>query len=294
MTYYDLNMNSKKLTATTGVERTTSVASSAVGQNYIASNSSATTSTELRTDSGSQATAPNASLICSTDANNVTSGYYAYSGRTPGLFLRNPIIYGTNYCVLSDNYDDGNNELTQNSVILYTDNSSYLSNYVELQSAFNNISSTSRLRLGFDRYQLVLQGVTVQDIVIGPSTSSFLNTYRNIKFNTDNAGGTTGILANSTINGVPTGSTTLTNAQAFQTIINAPSAAGRIFVLPAPSAANIGYWWEVCNKSGSFTITINSSAGSALATIPSSSGFAAGNVARVGIDSAGTGYFRTQ
>lgn len=290
MTYYDLNMNSKKLTATTGVERTTAVAGSAVGQNYIASNSGATTSTELRTDSGSQATAPNASLMCITDANNVLSGYYAYSGRAPGLFLRNPTNFGTNYCVLTDNYDDGSNELTQNSVILYTDPGSYTSNYVELQSTFSLISSTSRLRLGFDRYQLVLGNVTVQDIVIGPPTTSFLNTYRNIKFNADNTGGKTGILANSTTV-ANTGTTTLTNAQAFQTFISAPSAPGRTFTLPAPSVATIGYWWEVCNK-GSASIAILSSASATLNTLAGGTG--AGNVARIAIDDTGTGYFRTQ
>lgn len=299
MTFYDLNMNSKKLTATTAVERDTATATTSVGQIYKASNSSpANCATELRTEGGSQTSTGKVALFVNPDASQQLAGYYTYTATTPGLFLRSNIPdtvqSGTEYCVLTDNATPGANELPENKIYL-RNTSTLANNTITLRSAFDLLSQESNLALGIDSFSLSVNNQSVLSIPTGSSSTSEMTCRRRIKFNTDSSTATTGILANSTILSSPTtGSTTLTAAQAFQTIINTPSAVGRIFVLPAPSSALIGYWWEVCNKSATAgnTITINSNAGVALATIPVTTAGGAGNVARIAIDSAGTGYFR--
>ena len=298
MTYYDLNMNSKKLTATTAVERDTATATTSVGQTYKASNSSpANCATELRTEGGSQTSTGKVALFVNPDASQQLAGYYTYTATTPGLFLRSNIPdtvqSGTEYCVLTDNATPGANELPENKIYL-RNTGTLATNTITLRSAFDVLGQESNLALGIDSFLLSVNNNSVLSIPTGTSTTSEMTCRRRIKFNTDGSVATTGILANSTINATTTGSTTLTTGQAFQTIINTPSAVGRIFVLPAPSASTIGYWWEVCNKSASQSITINSSGGVALATITATTAGGAGNVARIGIDSAGTGYFRTQ
>lgn len=298
MTYYDLNMNSKKLTATTGVERDTSVAGTSVQQIYKPTNSSsANCSTELRMASGSQTNTGTVDLFVNPDASQQLAGYYAYTATSPGLFLRSNIPdtpqTGTEYVVLTDNATPNANELPENKIYMRS-SGTLANNTITLRSAFDIIGQESNLSLGIDSFLLSVNNQSVLSIPTGSSSTGELRCNRRIKFNTDSSVATTGILANSTINATTTGSTTLTTGQAFQTIINTPSAVGRIFVLPAPSASTIGYWWEVCNKSASQSITINSSGGVALATITATTAGGAGNVARIGIDSAGTGYFRTQ
>ena len=121
------------------------------------------------------------------------------------------------------------------------------------------------------------------------STSTILF-FSSLDFN-----GANGVLARNVTNATTTGSTTLSYSDCFRTIINTPSAAGRIFVLPAPGGGvNAGKWWEICNKSAAQIITIQSSGGVTLATISATTAGGAGNVARIGINSAGTDYFRTQ
>ena len=298
MTYYDLNMNSKKLTATTAVERDTAVAGTSVQQIYKASNSSpANCATELRMAGGSQTSTGTIDLFVNPDASQQLAGYYAYTATTPGLFLRSNIPdtpqSGTEYCVLTDNAIPGVNELPENKIYL-RNTSTLANNTITLRSAFDLLGQETNLALGIDSFLLSVNNQSVLSIPTGSSSTSEMTCRRRIKFNTDSSVSQTGILANSTINATTTGSTTLTNADAFRTVINTPSAVGRIFVLPAPSATNIGYWWEVCNKSASQSITINSNAGVALATISATTAGGAGNVARIGIDSAGTSYFRTQ
>ena len=112
--------------------------------------------------------------------------------------------------------------------------------------------------------------------------------YSNLQFATSR-----GLLAQNVTNATTTGSTTLTSTDAFRTIINTPSASGRIFVLPAPNASLAGYWWEVCNMSSSQLITIQSNAGVSLTTIQGASAGGVGGVARVAINNAGIGYFRS-
>lgn len=295
MTFYDLNMNSKKLTATTAVERDSAVAGTSVQQTYKASNSSpANCATELRMAGGSQTTTGSVDLFVNPDPSQQLAGYYTYSATNPGLFLKSIFPDGANstteYCIFTDNAYPQYNELPENRISMRS-SSSYANNFIQLRVAFDIVGSTSSLYLGYDQFALSILNNNVFNI---SSSSNDLFTYRNINFGTNTAGGQVGIIAKSTINATTTGSTTLTNADAFRTVINTPSAVGRIFVLPAPSATNIGYWWEVCNKSASQPITINSNAGVALATISATTAGGAGNVARIGIDSAGTSYFRTQ
>lgn len=295
MTYYDLNMNSKKLTATTAVERDTAVAGTSVQQVYKASNSSpANCATELRMAGGSQTTTGSVDLFVNPDASQQLAGYYTYQATNPGLFLKSIFPDGANstteYCIFTDNANPQYNELPENRISMRS-SSSYANNFIQLRVAFDQVGTTSSLYLGYDQFALGINNNNVFNI---NNASNDLFTYRNISFGTNTSGGQVGIIAKSIINATTTGSTTLTNADAFRTVINTPSAVGRIFVLPAPSATNIGYWWEVCNKSASQSITINSNAGVALATISATTAGGAGNVARIGIDSAGTSYFRTQ
>jgi len=102
-----------------------------------------------------------------------------------------------------------------------------------------------------------------------------------------------GILEKSTINATTTGTTTLTTASAFQTIINTPSAAGRKFILPAPTLATVGYWYGICNKSTTQTITVDASFNTFVYTVPVSftTGSNTGIVVKLAVDASGTSYF---
>ena len=101
------------------------------------------------------------------------------------------------------------------------------------------------------------------------------------------------MLENSVINATTTGTTTLTNTtNPFATIINTPTLAGRIFVLPAPTAGTVGYWYAVCNKSTAFTIAVQYPLGTTIATIPvAPSATNGGSVARFAVATGGASYF---
>ena len=101
------------------------------------------------------------------------------------------------------------------------------------------------------------------------------------------------MLENSVINATTTGTTTLTSANAFATIINTPTAGTRVFVLPAPTAGTAGWWYAICNKSTAFTIDIQYPASTTIATIPvAPSATNGGSVARFAVVAGGASYFR--
>jgi hypothetical protein len=101
------------------------------------------------------------------------------------------------------------------------------------------------------------------------------------------------MLENSVLNATTTGTTTLTITNAFATIINTPTAGTRIFVLPAPSAGSVGFWYAICNKSTAFTIAVQYPALTTIATIPvASSATNGGSVARFAVQVGGALYFR--
>ncbi len=185
---------------------------------------------------------------------------------------------------------NGNNpeSLPENSITM-SYNSSYANNYIRQRVAFDDIGNSSYQDVGYEFYTL---NIALRDVFTITSASTKLNIYRITTFGAGGPG-TTGITQNSTINATTTGSTTLLATAAFTTIINTPSAVGRIFVLPATAAGtNIGYWYAFCNKSTSNIITINSSAGVAQITIPAGLAGGAGGYGAVAVDSAGTAYFR--
>ena len=100
-------------------------------------------------------------------------------------------------------------------------------------------------------------------------------------------------MENSVINATTTGTTTLTTSNAFATIVNTPTAGTRIFVLPAPTAGSVGFWYAVCNNSTAFTIAVQYPSGTTIATIPvAPSATNGGSVARFAVVAGGASYFR--
>ena len=262
----------------------------------------------LRMDSGSSLT--NSTLFCEAD----NSGYgYAQlqlqSGTislAPRVILQQYVDYSASpsFGVCNNKLDmngntltitNGNvsqdlpeNSITMNYVIPTTDTN------IKIRSADDYSGFESYIQLGIYTYGLdiTIQG---QEAITIAATSSVapIVVRRNISLTTFDSGGTScGILQKSTINTTTTGSTTLTTASAFTTIINTPSASGRIFVLPAPTAGTIGYWYAFVNKSTANIITINSSVGVAQITIPAGLAGGAGGYGKVAVDSAGSAYFR--
>jgi hypothetical protein len=100
-----------------------------------------------------------------------------------------------------------------------------------------------------------------------------------------------GIIEKSTINDTLSGSTTLDTSSAFQTIINTPNVAGRKFILPAPTLATVGYWYSICNKSTTQTITIDAPLNTLIYTIPVALNTNTGRVVNFAVDASGTSYF---
>jgi len=101
----------------------------------------------------------------------------------------------------------------------------------------------------------------------------------------------TGVKENSIINSTTTGTTTLTTSDAFKTIINTPTAGTRIFVLPAPTAGTVGYWYAICNKSTSFTIAVQQPAGTTIAVVAVAPITGAGSSVKVAVTAGGASYF---
>jgi hypothetical protein len=181
-------------------------------------------------------------------------------------------------------------ELPENTITLHQDGS-YSSNYIQLRSAFDFASLVSTLTLGIDTFTLHISNYLA--LTIGAGFSEPVVFRRNISTTTRTADGNpVGMLENSVINATTTGTTTLTIANAFATIVNTPTLAGRIFVLPAPTAGSAGFWYAICNKSTDFTINVQYPALTTIATIPvASSGTNGGSVARFAVTAGGTSYF---
>jgi hypothetical protein len=101
------------------------------------------------------------------------------------------------------------------------------------------------------------------------------------------------MLENSVINTTTTtGTTTLTVSNAFATIVNTPTTGTRIFVLPAPTAGSVGYWYAICNKSTANTIAVQYPALTTIATIPvATNATNGGSVAKFAVTADGASYY---
>ena len=260
----------------------------------------------IRMYSGSAST--NSTLFIQAEQNDAYAQLQLQSGNNigaPRVILQQYVDYTTspafggcnnkldmNGNTLTITNGNATNNLPENSITM-SYNSSYANNYIQLRVAFDSVTAeSSYLTLGYDDFDLFVNGYMVFTI---PNTDNQLNMRRIINFGTGPGGtsGTTGILEKSVVNAVTVGSTTLTaNANAFTTIINTPSGAGRVFVLPAASAGTIGYWYAFCNKSTTQIITINNSIGVAQITIPAGLAGGAGGYGKVAVDSTGGAYFR--
>jgi hypothetical protein len=93
-------------------------------------------------------------------------------------------------------------------------------------------------------------------------TSSVITFFENLTFNSN-----TGYLEKSNVEATTSGNFTMTSANSFQTTINTPTA-NRNFILPAPAGQLTGTTYGICNKSTSFTIAVQSPAGTTIFTIP--------------------------
>jgi hypothetical protein len=178
----------------------------------------------------------------------------------------------------------------------------------------NNLVSTTSNKINLSNTSLTLTcdsdgtGVTYQNMVMTASQTTFANAFgslmtilaslttlfTNLTFGLSPTGNQTGLLEQSVNNTTTTGTTTLTMAgDAFKTIINTPTAAGRIFVLGTPSSTYLGYWYAICNRSTANTIAVQYPAGTTIYTIPVSTNTTnGGSTARFAVGVSGTSYFR--
>jgi len=175
----------------------------------------------------------------------------------------------------------------------------YLSLFTDANDGTNNIAILGvsdpvtgiggAINFGSTAYSMTLQNQLVQTV---SSLGDIVNR-RNLSFGTGYTSLQCGIIEKTALNAVTSGTTTLTTANAFQTTMNTPLSAGRIFVLPAPSAGTIGLWYGICNKSTAQTIAIQYPAATTIATIAvSPSATNGGTVARFAVDYTGTTYSR--
>ena len=85
------------------------------------------------------------------------------------------------------------------------------------------------------------------------------------------------------------------NSDSFATIINTPSASGRIFVLGAINSGYVGYWVAICNRSTTQTIAVQFPSGTTIHTIPvstSANTTNGGSTAKFAVSSTGNSYYR--
>ena len=178
-----------------------------------------------------------------------------------------------------------------NTITLFQD-ASVPNSFIELKSVDTNTGTTSLLILGVQQFTLSVASQVA--ITIANAATDPVVFRRNISTTTNTASSNpVGLLENSILNTTTTGTTTLTITNAFATIVNTPSAAGRIFVLPAPPAGTVGYWYAICNKSIANTIAVHYPALTTIATIPvAPSATNGGSVAKFAVDTLGTTYSR--
>jgi len=151
-------------------------------------------------------------------------------------------------------------------------------------------STYTAMRIIYNSIEMFSGSLMDSQTNIASFTTDHMTFYKPLLFN-NNAGTGAGVQEISTI-GAATGTTTMTTATAFQTIISTPSTSGRIFVLPAPTAGRIGWWYKICNKSTAQTIAIQYPSGTTIFTIPVSPTGGAGSVGMFAVDVNGTAYFR--
>jgi len=160
-----------------------------------------------------------------------------------------------------------------------------------LSSSGNITTACSGFVVSAGDYSLTISNTIAESI--GSLPLDPITFRRNLAPTTFTSGNPCGLLEKTALNAVTSGTTTFTVLNAFQTTINTPLLAGRIFVLPAPSAGTIGYWYGICNKSTAQTITIQYPTLTIIATIPvASSATNGGSSARFAVDFNGTSYSR--
>lgn len=197
-------------------------------------------------------------------------------------------VTGEELLIANGNSDSGLG-IAYNTIIMFSD-STPSSSFIQLQSIDAATSIGSSLILGLQSFNLI---VTNQPAInIGGSVTAPVIFQRNISTTTGLGGLPVGMLENSVINLTTTGTTPLAISNAFSTIINTPTASGRIFVLQAPTAGTVGYWYAICNKSTANTIAVHFPAGTTIATIPVATAVGGGSVARFAVTTGGGSYFR--
>ena len=201
-----------------------------------------------------------------------------------------PFGIGEQLLITNGNSDTGLG-IAYNTIELYSD-ATVSSSYIELKTIDASTSVGSTLTLGQSSFSLSTTNQTALSIASGYTDPIVFR--RNISTTTNTGlGAPVGMLENSVANATTTGTTTLATTDAFATIVNTPTAGTRIFVLPAPFVATVGYWYAVCNKSTAFTIAVQQPLGTTIATIPvAPSATNGGSVARFAVGTGGATYFR--
>jgi hypothetical protein len=141
--------------------------------------------------------------------------------------------------------------------------------------------------------QFILEVNSATAFSIGSGVTDPIVFRRNISTTTNTSSGRpVGMLENSVIDATTTGTTNLSTANAFSTLINTPTVGTRIFVLPAPTVATVGYWYAICNKSTAFTVAVQYPLGTTIFTIPvATNATNGGSVARFAVVAGGASYF---
>jgi hypothetical protein len=195
--------------------------------------------------------------------------------------------------LISNGNNDSGLGLAYNTIQLFSD-SVVNNSFIQLKSVDASTSAGSTLYLGQNQFSLSVTNQTAFSIASGFTDPIVIR--RNISTTTNSGmGHAVGMLENSIILTTPTtGTTTLTIAtNAFSTLINTPTIAGRIIILPTITIGTDGYWYGICNKSTLQTIAVQYPGGTTIATIPvAPSATNGGSVARFAVVSGGTSYFR--
>jgi len=193
--------------------------------------------------------------------------------------------------LISNGNSDNSLSVAYNTIQLYSDPTPSFS-FIQLKTIDASTLAGSTLTLGQSSFSLSVTNQTAFSIASGFTDPIVIR--RNISTTTNTGlGQPVGLLENSVTNATTTGTTTLTIADAFATIINQPTAPARIFVLPAPTAGTAGYWYAICNRATANTIAVQQPLGTTIATIPISPALGnGGSVVRFAVNSTGATYFR--
>jgi hypothetical protein len=227
---------------------------------------------------------PTGFLIKSNQSINLTSRF----GNTTGTI--NAIDLGNANVLTIKNGNEVNN-LPENRIVMTCNPTTTTNNQIELIVNDDTTPETSYLRLGMNGSSFSLNegggagdGVNVWTIPSGKT--SVITLYRSINFTFGSvSSGQAGVYEKSYVNSTASGTFDLTGSR-FGTTIFTPTGA---LTVDISTPMVVGYWWGVCNKSTTNTITIRLN-GVSQVVIPVTTNSLLGTTIRVAASSTTTLY----